>query len=167
GLSVVVDPLGRVTSWVRDLQGRVTSKVFADGSQVHREYDPATAWLKGIRDERNQITRLDYNLDGSLRQRRYFDAHIPIATMKLTYDPNYRRLLTREDGSGVTTYGYHPITANPGFGAGKLASVDGPLPNDTITYAYDGLGRVVSRAINGVGILRTWDEAGRLSRLTN
>ena len=33
-----------------------------------------------------------------------------------------------------------------------MASVDGPLANDTITYDYDVLGRVAGRAINGVGL---------------
>jgi hypothetical protein len=31
-----------------------------------------------------------------------------------------------------------------------LASVDGPLANDTITYLYDELGRITNRAIDTV-----------------
>lgn len=167
GLDAVIDPLGRATRWIRDLQGRVKTKVYADGSQIHHEYDTATGWLKSIRDEQNQLTRFDYNLDGSLRQKSFLNALIPTPPVKLTYDPHYRRLLTMEDGTGVTTYGYHPITGSPFPGAGRLASVDGPLSNDTITFAYDGLGRLVDRAINGLGIRWNWDPAGRLTQLTN
>jgi len=47
------------------------------------------------------------------------------------------------------------------LGAGQVASVDGPLTNDTITYAYDELGRVVSRAINGVAMTQGYDPRGR------
>ncbi len=42
---------------------------------------------------------------------------------------------------------YHPAGQ---AGAGQVASVDGPLIADTITYAYDPLGRVTTRAINTV-----------------
>jgi RHS repeat-associated protein len=48
-----------------------------------------------------------------------------------------------------------------------LASVDGPLPNDTITFSYDELGRPIHRAINGVDSAMTFDAAGRLIGVTN
>ena len=54
------------------------------------------------------------------------------------------------DGTGTTLLRLNPITGSPALGAGQLASVAGPLPNDTITYQYDELGRRVSTAINGV-----------------
>ena len=48
-----------------------------------------------------------------------------------------------------------------------MASVDGPLPNDTVTYVYDELGRVLHRSLNGVDISATYDAAGRITRETN
>jgi YD repeat-containing protein len=50
------------------------------------------------------------------------------------------------------------------LGAGQVAAVDGPLTDDTITYAYDALGRVVERAINGSANTVTWafDALGRV-----
>ena len=71
------------------------------------------------------------------------------------------------DGTGTTHYGYIPITRAPSLGAGQLASVDGPLPNDTITFSYDELGRRVSTAINGVASSVTYDAAGRIITSTN
>jgi RHS repeat-associated protein len=71
------------------------------------------------------------------------------------------------DGTGTTLYGYTPITAIPALGANQMAGVDGPLPNDTITYEYDALGRRVSTAINGVAMRLNYDAAGRVSSETN
>jgi RHS repeat-associated protein len=67
----------------------------------------------------------------------------------------------------VTTYQYHPITGGAVLGAGRLASVDAPFPNDTIAFTYDELGRESGRSIDGIGIRRDWDAAGRLTQLTN
>ena len=71
------------------------------------------------------------------------------------------------DGSGATLYAYAPITAVPSLGAGQLASVDGVLPNDTITFNYDPLGRRVSTAIDGVPSEAVFDPAGRVTSVTN
>ena len=60
-----------------------------------------------------------------------------------------------------------PLLAAPSLGAGQLASVDGPLPNDTITFEYDELGRRVERAINGVTSSVVLDAASRVTRETN
>jgi hypothetical protein len=70
------------------------------------------------------------------------------------------------DGIGTTVYGYHAVT-NIQSGAGQLASVDGPLANDTVSYEYDELGRVKRRAIDGVGQAVTYDALGRATVVTN
>ena len=80
------------------------------------------------------------------------------------------RLLQMTDGTegtGTTTYAFHPITLTPSPGAGQLASVDGPYANDTMAYAYDELGRVVSRTMNGVTTTWAYDQQGRLQSLTD
>ena len=48
-----------------------------------------------------------------------------------------------------------------------LSSVTGPLGNGTISYAYDPLGRLSSRAINGVAQALTYDALGRVTMVTN
>ncbi|MDB6037637.1 MAG: hypothetical protein JWM99_1478, partial [Verrucomicrobiales bacterium] len=135
--------------------------------QVLHDYEAATGNLKSIRDEKNQITTFRYNIDNTLREKNYSNTASPMPPIRFSYDPNYPRLATLEDGSGVTAYTYQPITSVPAPGAGRLAAIDGPLPNDTITFGYDSLGRVETRAINGFGIKRSWDALGRLTRLTN
>src|SRR5207237_7961151 len=68
------------------------------------------------------------------------------------------------DGTGTTAYTYHPAGQ---LGAGQVASVDGPLSADTITYGYDELGRVSSRANNGVAMTHGYDPLGRVTSEMN
>jgi len=91
----------------------------------------------------------------------------PTPGVSYTYDPNYKRQLSTTDGTGTTLYSYNPVTTTPTLGANQLASVDGPLPNDTITYDYDELGRRVSTAINGVASRMIYDAPGRVISETN
>ncbi len=149
GLDAMIDPLGQATSWIRDVQGRVKTKVYADGSQIRYDYDTATGWLKFVRDEQNQVMKFDYNSDGSLRQKSFLNALISTPAVKLTYDPNYPRLLTREDGTGLTTYGYHPITGSSSLGAGRLASIDERTGANSIAYHFDY--DAADQLTNGVG----------------
>ena len=48
-----------------------------------------------------------------------------------------------------------------------MASVTGQLPGSQVDYAYDELGRVVGRTINGVASGVTYDALGRVSRRQN
>jgi YD repeat-containing protein len=60
---------------------------------------------------------------------------------------------------------YHPPSQ---VGAGQLASGDGPLPTDTVTYSHDQLGRVTTRAINGsANTVTAFDSLGRVTSETN
>ena len=95
-------------------------------------------------------------------------ATVPTPSVTFNYDPNYPRLTSMTDGTGTTTFGYYYPVAAPGLlGAGRLASVDGPLANDTITYQYDELNRLVNRAINGVNESVAFDELGRIANHTS
>src|SRR5437867_9803908 len=96
-----------------------------------------TSRVKSVADARNQTTIYDYFKDNKLKQLTYSNAVIATPSVAFTYDANYNRVLTMTDGIGTTTYGYNPVTVPPLLGAGLLATVDGPLDNDTITYFYD------------------------------
>ena len=164
-LSALIDPLGRMTQWHRDLQGRVTAKEYADGSKVLYDYERTTSRLLRKRDEQNQITEFRHDLADSLLSQGYLNAKKPTPSVSFTYDPDFRRVTSMTDGDGVSTFAYHPINASPG--AGRIATVDGPWANDTVSYAFDILGRNVSRAINGVASRRAFDPLGRLTQMTN
>ena len=163
----LTDPMGRTTSWLTDAQGRPTAKQYADGSQVTYQYENTTSRLRLAIDERQQVTQFAYNRDDSLKSIAYGSAIISTPGVSFTYDPDYERVTAMTDGTGTARYSYNPITGSPTLGAGLLASVDGPLPDDTITYGYDELGRAVHRAINGVDSAVTLDAASRLVGVTN
>lgn len=163
----VTDPMGRTTSWQYDLQGRTIAKMYPDGSTVSYEYDHARGLLKSKRDEMGQQTVYDYYPDNNLKQITYRNTTIPTPGVGFTYDSDYDRVSTMHDGAGTTQYSYHPISVPPIAGAGALQSVSGPLPNSIVAYQYDAVGRVVSRAINGVAERHTYDAAGRIVTVTN
>lgn len=166
-LSSLTDPMGRTTTWHKDVQGRLTSKQYGDGSQVNYFYENATSRLRQVVDEKQQVSQFTYNRDNTLNSVAYVNATIPTPPVSYTYDPNYERVSSMTDGTGLTLYSYAPITATPTLGAGNLASVNGPLANDTIAYGYDELGRRISTAINGVASQMTFDAAGRVIGQTN
>jgi RHS repeat-associated protein len=170
GLHDMTDPLMHVTTWNRDLQGRVLSKVLADGTHSDYVYDATTSRLSQMTDAKSQVTHYQYFTDDDLKQVSYTNATISTPTVNYTYDPVYNRVATMMDGTGTTIYGYYPVVASPNppqLGATQLSSIDGPLTNDSITYGYDELGRVLNRGINSVAQSQTYDALGRVSTLTN
>jgi len=163
----LIDPMGRETTWDYDIQSRPIAKHYADGSTISYAYENTTSRLNTRMDEKGQRTVYQYNIDDTLATVNYPNATIPTPTVAYTYDASYNRILTMLDGVGTTVYTYNPITPTPVLGAGRLSSVSGPLPNSMVTYQYDQLGRVVSRAINGVGQAATYDVLGRPIIMTN
>jgi hypothetical protein len=86
---------------------------------------------------------------------------VPTPTVSFTYDTAYSRLVTTGDGSGTTSYSYNPV--NGAVGSGRLATVDGPLANDTVSYGYEELGRVASRGLSGFVSSFSYDLLDRLT----
>ena len=163
----LADPMGRTTTWRHDLQGRVTCKEYADGSQVTYLYEDTTSRLRQRIDESLQVTQYNYNRDATLSRISYTNATVATPPVAFTYDANYTRVTSMTDGTGTTRYGYIPITPQPALGAGQLATVDVPLPDATITYGYDALGRQISAVVNGTSSTVTFDVAGRVMSETS
>jgi RHS repeat-associated protein len=159
-IAEIIDPLKHITSFARDLEGRVTTKTYNDGKTVTYQYENTTNRLKSTTDAKGQVTAYAYFGDDNLEQVTYSNAVIPTPAVSFTYDPLYNRVVTMTDGTGTTTYAYNPVKNM--LGAGMLASVDGPLNNDVVTYSYDSSGRVIKRAINGVAATWQYDAGGRL-----
>ncbi|MFZ1217893.1 MAG: RHS repeat-associated core domain-containing protein, partial [Chthoniobacterales bacterium] len=181
-LASITDPKNQTTTFNRDLQSRVFQKVFQDGTTIDYLYEGqttpntpgATSRQQSSTDAKSQRTNYLYFPDDTVRQISYTNLAgqpltPPTATVSYVYDPNYHRIKTMVDGIGTTTYAYNPVTVPPTPGGGQLASVDGPLANDTITFGYDQLGRVTSRSINGAANSETWrfDSLGRVSTDVN
>lgn len=166
-LKSLTDPMGRTTSWVTDVEGRRIAKVYGDGSQIKYLYENTTSRVRQIIDEKLQTTTFAYNLDNTFSSIGYANTTVPTPGVAYTYDPNYERVTSMSDGTGNTMYSYNPITPTPALGAGRLASVDGPLANDTITYGYDELGRLNQTSVNGVDSATTYDAGGRVVGASN
>jgi RHS repeat-associated protein len=181
-LTSITDPKNQITTLNRDLQGRVYQKLFADNTATNYLYDGQTAAntvgassrLKSSTDAKSQRTNYSYFPDDNIQQITYTNTsgqplNPPTPSVSYTYDSHYNRILTMLDGTGTTTYGYNPVASPPALGAGQLASIDGPLTNDTITFSYDQLGRVVNRSINGATNSASWifDSLGRVSSVAN
>jgi RHS repeat-associated protein len=173
GLYKMTDARGQETIWNRDVQGRVTSKVLQDGATTNFVYEASTGRLKSVTDPRGQRTNYVYFKDNNLQQVSYTNtAGQPLnpvtPTVTYAYDQFYNRMTSMTDGIGATNYAYHPVSTAQ-LGAGQLASVDGPLVNDTISFTYDELGRRLTRSIGPSGNVSTmsYDSLGRFTSWSN
>jgi RHS repeat-associated protein len=192
-LGSITDPLGRTTTLSRDLQGRVTQKIYPNNSRVTYTYEQTTSRLSLVKDAMGQTKLFQYNLDDSLALVNYsgslltLPSYPPLSypgvltpTVSFTYDPVFNRIATMHDGIGTTTFNYKPITVfqnDPphseelpaALGAGRLSSIDGPLADSTFSFGYDELGRVLTRTDDGNGPTTTlqYDELGRIKSEQN
>jgi RHS repeat-associated protein len=160
-LDKTIDSNGNATSWGRDLQGRMTSETRADGAQWNYVYENTTSRLKQVTDAKSQTATFDYFLDNHAKQITYTNATTPTPTVSFTFDTIYDRIASVMDGTGATTYAYYPVTGSPSVSALRLASLDGPLTNDTVVYTYDELGRLASRGATGYVTNHSYDSLGR------
>jgi len=94
----------------------------------------------------------------------YTNADIATPSVNYTFDSDYGRIATISDATGLTTYTYH---AAGQLGAGQVASIDGPLTDDTITFGYDVIGRLAARDVNGAGVTWQFDTLGRVTSEVN
>lgn len=140
----LIDGEGSVTHWVRDVQGRVTEKRFADGTKQSYLYYPQSGQLQMSTDALNQTATRSYFADGNLESIDYSAANTPDESFM--YGDWYDRLTSMTDGIGTTSFVYHP-TDGATNGGGLIARVDGPFTDDTIKYTYDELQRLQKREI--------------------
>jgi RHS repeat-associated protein len=166
-LESMVDPEGRTTRWTRDIQGRLTEKEYADGRKILYAYQNSTSLLRALTDAKAQVKNFQYFKDGGLKAVSYTNAQISTPTVGYAYDSVYARVLSMTDGVGLTQYAYAPITVPPSLGAGRLAGLDGPFSNDSVTFAYDSLGRVRATRIQGILDSVVYDSLGRVTTAVN
>ncbi len=166
-LDQIVDGNGNATKWTRDLQGRVTREVRADGTHIDIAYDATTSRVNHVTDAKGQVRAYRYFIDDSIEQVAYTNATVATPSISFDYDLHYARPSSRTDGTGTTTYIFNPIAVPTTFGAGRLASIDGPLGNDTVSYTYDELGRITKRSLNGVDTTLEYDSLNRITNVAN
>jgi RHS repeat-associated protein len=163
----LTDAMGRTTRWSYDIQGRTTKKTYADGTGTSFTYEPRSGRLRERIDAKGQKTLFEYNRDGSRRRISYPNALVATPSVAFAYDQDYPRVVQMTDGIGTSLYSYNPTGPIPRLGANRLARVDGPLPNASVTYDYDELGTVKSVGVNGDARTIERDLAGRITSETN
>jgi RHS repeat-associated protein len=175
-LKKLIDPLGKVTTWKRDAQGRVVEKLLADGNQYLYVYQPLSGRLATVafpKDVLNATTTVTYrhHLDGSVQKKDYTDGSMA----DVTYGARdfVGRRTSMADLYGTTSYAYLSLTGSLN-GSGQLASVNGSGTDDTLRYSYDWRNRLTkSEVVNddGVTVTRaeeaTLDSLGRTSQVVN
>jgi RHS repeat-associated protein len=161
-LRVLFDAMGRATQWKRDIQGRVTAKVYADGSQYRYDYEKASSRLKRRTDAKGQFTDYQWTADDQIARISYPNAEIATPTRTYTYDPVFNRMTSAIAGPEPYYYSYHPITNGPAPGAGRPAKREGRYSDEAITYNYDTRGLLSRRAIAGQEETWTYDLDGRV-----
>lgn len=164
-IAEIIDPLKNITTFNRDIRGRITTKTYNDGKSINYVYENTTSRIKQVTDAKGQTKNYTYFADDNLKSLSYTNAVVSTPTVSFTYDANYNRVLTMVDGTGTTKYAYK--NAASGLGSNMLSSVDGPLSSDVIKYTYDSVGRVSSRSINNVPSSMLYDPMGRLTNETN
>jgi RHS repeat-associated protein len=135
-LIMLVDPNGNTTTFIYDLNDRPIKKTYADGQSVYFYYDKA-GLLIGRTNARGITTAYGYDDAHNLATVSYSD-DTPGVTY--AYD-DYDRMVQRHDGTGAYVFTYDKDS--------RLKSVNGPWPNDTVTYTYDEQGRRKGLAVQG------------------
>jgi RHS repeat-associated protein len=159
-LRSLTDANGHTTSWDIDLESRPTAKIYANGTSTTYQYELTTSRLKSMIDALGQSKNYAYEIDDQPAGVVYENAVNPTPTVAFAYDPYFPRVTAMSDGSGTTSYSYVPVGK---LGALQLERESGPLPNGTISYGYDALGRVVTRTVGGANPETfSYDKIGRL-----
>jgi RHS repeat-associated protein len=163
-LKDIIDANGNDTHWEIDIESRPTSKTYAYGTASAQTetytYETSTSRLKSITDALGQVKTFTYAKDDRVTGITYTSSVNTTPNVTFAYDTYFPRLTSMTDGLGTTSYGYTAIGSN---GALKLASIDGPYSNDTISLTYDALGRLSGRNITGGNETFGYDAISRLT----
>ncbi len=161
-LTTLTDPAGNVTTWERDIQNRVTAKVYANGTQETYTYHPATGQMATVTDALGQVKTTTDTIDEQISAITYTDALEATPDVSFTYGQDYPRLLSRSDGIGNTLYAYNPVGE---MGAGQVGQES--TPHGSIDWGYDALGRKVSRRVGDVLDSTEYDPIDRVLAISN
>lgn len=160
-LTTMTDAKGNVTTWTLDVQGRPTSKRYADNTTEIYGYEATTSRMKSRTDPLGQVKSFSYALDDQISQVSYTNSVHPTATVSYTYDPIFGYRTSMTDGGGTTRYVYGPVGAP---GALAVVQEQAASNNVLINYSYDELGRLARRTVSGAGTEDfQYDGIGRLT----
>ena len=172
----VTDPRGGTSSSVYDADGRVISTMDQAGNATGYRYDP---------DGRPTATTLP---DGSTEQQTYDPDGLLLSntdaagnTTNYAYDADARKSSTTNPNGRTTSYAYDTagelvastdpagrVSHNTYDAAGRLMSTTYSDPaTPGVAYGYDAAGRELSMSDGTGATSDTYDQAGRLTQVTN
>jgi RHS repeat-associated protein len=178
-LNSIIDPLGQATTWVRDIQGRVEEKIYADQTKIEYEYQPESGFLSKVTDQRGYDKEFKYFVDGNIQEVSFDDGgtadpdYIDAPTVTYTYDPYFNRSATLTTAGAPDDYAYQYYGFTGDGNANRLQTVtisklrDGLSFDTDIDYAYDSLGRLFTRTFKGATETYTYDVLDRLDTLND
>jgi YD repeat-containing protein len=105
-LDALIDANGNVTSWERDVQGRLTTEIRADGSEWVYEYEDTTSRLHVVTDPKEQEKTHSYFLDDNLQGVSYTNEEHETPNLSFTYETAFDRVASMVDGTGTTTVSF-------------------------------------------------------------
>ncbi|SJZ88697.1 RHS repeat-associated core domain-containing protein [Trichlorobacter thiogenes] len=151
--SQLVDPNDNVTYFSYNKDNRLVLKQFVDGSKLQFAYPYGRmTWSKNAR---GATATYSYDKNGNLLSVNYSDGTPGVTTV---YDV-YNRPTTVTDALGTHTIAYDASS--------RVTSIDGAWANDTLSFAYDALGRKTAmEQQGGLSISYTYDSLDRLTTLT-
>jgi YD repeat-containing protein len=165
-LLTVTDKENKTTSWIRDIQARVTEIKNADGASTFLSYENTTSRLKRRTDSLGQVKQYSYTLANELKSETSGDTINPVVSIKnYKYDSIYPRVDTIEDDNNVITkFGYDAqqrvISRTQDFDGLELDTQDA-----SNVYDYDVYNNLtgVTDSING-HTQYTYDNFGNISQ---
>ncbi|MFY9180089.1 MAG: RHS repeat-associated core domain-containing protein [Venatoribacter sp.] len=162
-LHTLTDANGNITTWQRDIQGRVIGKTYNDGQGDDFGYDSAGR-LTQQSDALGQRTQYRYTRTNQLAQVDYLDSLNPTPSVTFTYDAFFPRLTALTDGQGTTLYRYYRTGE---LGAGLTKEEANAQGQAVQAFAYDALGRIRSHTVAGSTQTAQYDALGRIAQQQN
>jgi RHS repeat-associated protein len=162
-LTSLTDGRGKVTRWVRDIQGRIVGKYTADSVKTLYEYDRAGRQIKRT-DALGQKRIVTYGLDDRPTRIFYENARHPMAETRFEWNVDYPLLKKMVDGTGTTTYTYGRVGLP---GALKLTLENGPGSNNAYRVEYDEAGRIKGWNVGEARESYDYDEQNQLIAVDN
>ncbi|MBX9568848.1 MAG: hypothetical protein K2X77_08130 [Candidatus Obscuribacterales bacterium] len=161
-LRKLIDPAGNTTEWHHDIQGRTLLKKYANGSEMHFEYEKSGHRLLSRIDALKQKTSYSYNVDDTVSTVSYYNTVNPTSDVKFSYFEDLAAIKTASNKFGTISYQYYPFADSKSAGLLQSVSNSG-IPDSAINYDYDSLGRVTKVVIGRNNtISRSYDQLDRL-----
>ncbi len=142
-LHQTIDRAGRVTTYDRDIMGRVLSQIDNGSNSVQYAYD-VSGNMTNLIDQSGNHTAWSYDLENRQIQKSYHDGK----TIEYDYDAGGRLISKLDAGIRTTSYHYDPV--------GNMTNI--VYPNDPqVLFRYDVMNRMIEM-VDGVGTT-TYDYA--------